>query len=219
MRFKSFKAGKLQQISNISGGKPVLLCPRHFHPDPLGKGDEWFPKMVISCYQHASMPLAKRRQISQGLKDIHRITDVVKEDVIEFFVWLESPLELFLVRESDGEFEGWTSLLCDFYNLRTDVNAFTLTGLENRQKIAGAAANRENLFLRLNAKPIFFYLNRFDKWGPKGFVACFHVGQIDIGQHVGEQRQKFVADHVPKEKDTMWSSAHEPGSEYRVGFP
>src|SRR5439155_10825382 len=68
---------------------------------------------------------------------------------------------------------------------------------------------------RLNAKPIFFYLNRFDKWGLEGFVPCFHVGQIDIGQHVGEQRQKFVSHHVPKEKNTMWPPAHETGAKNR----
>jgi len=106
MRLESFEAGKLQEISDIRGGKPVLLGVRHLHPDPLGKGDERFPKLVISYYQHASMPLAKRPQISQGLKHIHRIADVVKEDVIEFFIWLESLLKLLLVWESYGEFEG-----------------------------------------------------------------------------------------------------------------
>jgi hypothetical protein len=75
-----------------------------------------------------------------------------KEDVIEFFVWLESVLELLLVRESDGKFARWTALLCDFYNLRADVNAFALTGMENSQKIARAAANRENFLLRLYQK-------------------------------------------------------------------
>ena len=92
------------------------------------------------------MPLAKRPQISQGLKHIHRIADVVKEDVIEFFIWLESLLKLLLVRESYGEFEGRTSLLCDFYNLRADVNAFTLTGLENSPKDCRCRSEPRGLF-------------------------------------------------------------------------
>src|SRR6266498_4496148 len=152
MCLESFKTDELQQISDISGRKPVLLGARHLHPDPFGKGNERLPKMVVSCNQHTSMSLAKRRQIAQRLKHIHRIADVVKEDVIEFFVWLESALELVLVRESHGKFERWTSLLCDFYNLRADVNGFALTGLENSQKIAGAATHRENFFLWLHQK-------------------------------------------------------------------
>jgi hypothetical protein len=58
-----------------------------------------------------------------------------KEDVIEFFVWLESVLELLLVRESDGKFARWTALLCDFYNLRADVNALPLLGWKTAKRL------------------------------------------------------------------------------------
>ena len=61
--------------------------------------------MVVSCNQHTSMSLAKRRQIAQSLKHIHRIANVVKEDVIEFFVRLESLLEFLLVWKSDRKFK------------------------------------------------------------------------------------------------------------------
>src|SRR6266496_4289890 len=97
MCLESFKTDELQQISDISGRKPVLLGARHLHPDPFGKGNERLPKMVVSCNQHTSMSLAKRRQIAQSLKHIHRIAD---------------------------------------------INAFAITWPDNRQEIAGAAANR-----------------------------------------------------------------------------
>ena len=61
--------------------------------------------MVVSCNQHTSMSLAKRRQIAQSLKHIHRVANVVKEDVIEFFVRLESLLEFLLVWKSDRKFK------------------------------------------------------------------------------------------------------------------
>ena len=50
----------------------------------------------------------------------------------------------------------------------------------------GALAGEFGNDFRLNAKPIFFDLNRFDKWGFEGFVPRFHVSQIDIGQHIWE---------------------------------
>src|SRR6266496_1527434 len=39
---------------------------------------------------------------------------------------------------------------------------------------------------RLEPKPIFFKLNRFDERGFEGFVTCFHIGQIQICEHVGK---------------------------------
>ena len=152
MCLESFKTGELQQISDISGRKPVLLGARHLHPDPFGKGNERLPKMVVSCNQHTSMSLAKRRQIAQSLKHIHRIADIVKEDVIEFLVWLESLLKLLFVRKSHREFEGRISLLCDFHNLGADIDTFAVAWPDGSQNVAGIAANREDLLLRFHQK-------------------------------------------------------------------
>src|SRR6266487_6460248 len=59
MRLESFKTGEPQQVSDIGSGKPVLLGARHLHPNPLSKSNERFPEVVVSCYQHARVPLAK----------------------------------------------------------------------------------------------------------------------------------------------------------------
>ena len=50
MRLESLKTGEFQEIANIRCGKPILLGTRNLHPDPLGKGDKRFPKMIVSCY-------------------------------------------------------------------------------------------------------------------------------------------------------------------------
>jgi len=69
-----------------------------------------------------------------------------------------------------------------------------------------------------NSETIFFYPNRFDKGSFERLVAGFYVRQIKVGAHVGKQRQKPVADHVPEKKDAMRSPAHEAGAEDRVRF-
>jgi hypothetical protein len=91
------------------------------------------------------------------LKDIHCVADIIKEDVIEFLLWLENSAELLLVWESHCKLKGRISLPSDFDNLRTNVNAFAFSWLDDGQKIASAASNREHSFLRLyqeTKKPI-----------------------------------------------------------------
>src|SRR5262249_20803740 len=65
---------------------------------------------------------------------------------------------------------------------------------------------------RFYSKTIFFYLNRFNNRRAERFVARFHICEIDVGEHIGEQGQKFIAYHVPEKKDAMRSSTHEPGT-------
>src|SRR5206468_7292647 len=71
---------------------------------------------------------------------------------------------------------------------------------------------------RLNAKTIFFDLNRFDKRSLEGLVAGLHVRQVKVSKHVGKQGQKLVDDHMPEKKDAMRSPAHEAGAENCVRF-
>ena len=82
------------------------------------------------------------------MKHIHRIADIVKEDVIEFLVWLESLLKLLFVRKSHREFEGRISLLCDFHNLGADIDTFAVAWPDGSQNVAGIA---DRLLLLLHA--------------------------------------------------------------------
>src|SRR5207342_3202127 len=108
--------------------------------------------MVVSCYEQPSVSLAKRFQIPQRFKHIDRIADIVKQDVIEFFVSLENLPELSLIWKCNREFEVWISLLCDCDNLSADINTFAHARPNDSQKIACVAANREYLFLWFHQK-------------------------------------------------------------------
>lgn len=41
----------------------------------------------------------------------------------------------------------------------------------------------------------------FEDFGAKGFVACFHVCEVEIGDGVGEQGQELVSERMPKEQN------------------
>ncbi len=40
---------------------------------------------------------------------------------------------------------------------------------------------------RIKPKSVFFYCDILDKRSPEGFVAGFHISQVHICQHVGQQ--------------------------------
>jgi hypothetical protein len=88
------------------------------------------------------VPLAKWPQISQRLKHIYGIADIVEENVVEFLLRVESLLELLLVWKGDRKFKGCISLLCDIDDLIADLDAFATAWPDNGQQVAGAAANR-----------------------------------------------------------------------------
>src|SRR2546426_224141 len=45
--------------------------------------------------------------------------------------------------------------------------------------------------LRLDAEPVGLQLEDFDAFAFENFVAGFHVAEVEIADHVGEQREKF----------------------------
>ncbi len=49
------------------------------------------------------------------------------------------------------------------------------------------------------------------------FVAGFHIGQVQIGKHVGGCGEPPVADRVPEEQYTVWLTADKPGSVNDIG--
>lgn len=52
----------------------------------------------------------------------------------------------------------------------------------------------------------------------KGFITGFHIGEVDIGKHVGEGGEKAIADHVPVVDDSVGLSSDEAGSVDDVCF-
>jgi len=72
---------------------------------------------------------------------------------------------------------------------------------------------------RFHAKAVLFYLHRFDSRSCKSLITTLHIGEVQVSEHVGEQRQKPIANHVPEKKDPVRSPAHKTRAENRVCFP
>src|SRR3974390_1861678 len=51
---------------------------------------------------------------------------------------------------------------------------------------------------RLKSEPRLLNLDRLYHLPPERLVARLHIGQVEIGQHVGKQRQRAVTDAVPE---------------------
>ena len=80
---------------------------------------------------------------------------------------------------------------------------------------AGLCHLRGNLGFK--PKPVLFNGNAVQEFAPKHFVTCFHVSEIQVCKHVGEQREKSVSHHMPEVNHPMRSAAHEPGAKHNVG--
>ena len=65
---------------------------------------------------------------------------------------------------------------------------------------------------RFKAEPIFFDRDAGQDFAAKRFVACLHVGQVHVGQHVGQQGKKAIADHVPKIDHSVGATTQEAGT-------
>jgi hypothetical protein len=55
------------------------------------------------------------------------------------------------------------------------------------------------------------------EFAPKHFVTCLHVGEVQVGAHVGQQREKSVSHHMPKVNHAMRPASQESGTEHNVG--
>src|SRR6266542_2481942 len=70
----------------------------------------------------------------------------------------------------------------------------------------------------LEAKAILFDGDLFDHLSPEHFIACLQVGEIEIGRHVGECGEDFIAYGMPVIEHTMRTRTHEARAEHHVGF-
>ena len=70
--------------------------------------------------------------------------------------------------------------------------------------------------LGFKAEAVRFQLNLIEKLTSEHLVTDFHVRQIQIVQHIGKQRQKFVAQIVP-EKEHPVGTAEKAGAIHDIG--
>src|SRR5262249_15521336 len=72
-----------------------------------------------------------------------------------------------------------------------------------------AAPGHLDCDLRLKTEAVFLDRNCLNHLASKDLVAGFHVGKIDVGQAVGEQRQDPVADGMTEVENPMRPTAEE----------
>ena len=69
----------------------------------------------------------------------------------------------------------------------------------------------------LEAEAILLDLDRLDDLAAEGLVARLHVGEVEVGEHVRQQRQEPVAERVPEVQDPVRATRQEPRAEHDVG--
>ena len=63
--------------------------------------------------------------------------------------------------------------------------------------------------LGFKAKALFGQMQRLHHFALEEFVAGFHIRQVQVGEHVGEEGEEFVAQGMPEKQDAVRVAAHE----------
>lgn len=71
--------------------------------------------------------------------------------------------------------------------------------------------------LRLKAKAVFLDPDLLNDLAFENLVADLHIGQIEVGQCVGEEREGLVADRMPEVQHAMRLTPDEPRPEDHIG--
>ena len=72
-------------------------------------------------------------------------------------------------------------------------------GIGDRHLVDAPVALRHfHRHFRLEPETVRFQLDSLEHIPAKHLIACLHVRQIQIGDHVGKKSEKFIADIVPK---------------------
>jgi hypothetical protein len=80
-----------------------------------------------------------------------------------------------------------------------------------------AAAGNLRGELRLDAEAVLLDGDAFDDVAAEALVARLHVREVEVGEHVGQQRERPVAERVPEVQDAMGSAAEKARPEHDVG--
>ena len=70
---------------------------------------------------------------------------------------------------------------------------------------------------RLESEPVFFYLDALNDLSLEHLVTGFHVRQVQIREHVGEESQELVSQIMPEVEDAVGSGGQKSGAENDVG--
>lgn len=50
----------------------------------------------------------------------------------------------------------------------------------------------------LESEAIFAQLKRLNEVAAKELVACFHIREVQIGEHIGQEGEEFIAQRMPE---------------------
>ncbi len=70
----------------------------------------------------------------------------------------------------------------------------------------------------LESKAVFLDGNRLNNFPPHGFVAGLHIRKVQVGKHVGHEREEAIAHGVPKVEHPVLLRTNETRTKNRIGF-
>src|SRR5437764_11527777 len=73
--------------------------------------------------------------------------------------------------------------------------------------------------LGFDAEAVFVEVEGLHDLPAERLVTGLHVGEVEVGGHVGNRRQETVADGVPVVEDPVGAAGVEAGAEYDIGAP
>ena len=73
-------------------------------------------------------------------------------------------------------------------------------------------------YLGFESETIFAKIEILEQRRAENFVARLHVGEVEIREHVGKQRQESIAHHVPEIKNAVRPASEKTRTEYHVGI-
>src|SRR5262245_5652980 len=70
---------------------------------------------------------------------------------------------------------------------------------------------------RFESEAVLLEVERLKHFAPEHLVTRFHVGQVQVREHVRQQSEQAVSERMPKGKDAMAFAADEPRAVHDIG--
>ena len=70
--------------------------------------------------------------------------------------------------------------------------------------------------LWFETKTVLHQVDRLDGVSFKELITGLHVRQVQVGEHIGQERQKLITHVMPKVEDPVRSSTHKTGTEHCI---
>ena len=71
--------------------------------------------------------------------------------------------------------------------------------------------------LGFEAEAVFLEMDALQDFASEGFEAGLHVGEVQVGEHIGEKREEAVADGMPEVEDAVRFGPDKTRAEHNIG--